>query len=362
LKAIHQFVPTFEPGAVGAHTVELQRLIREDLGLESEIFAEFTKPPFQDRARPFREYGRRLPASDGDILLYQMAIGSKVADFLVQRHERLVVNHHNLTPAWFIEPWEPGVSYGTSWGEVQLRELASRTELAIPVSAFNERDLVGAGYARTAIAPVLVDYEAMAAEVDTGLEEQLCEKKQQGGAHWLFVGRISPHKCQHDIVKAFAVYHRIYDSHARLWLVGSSSSDGYVDALRRFIAGLGLEDAVTITGRTATSGLEAHYRTADVFVCLSDHEGFCTPLVEAMRHEIPVVAFASSAIPETLGSPPAGVLLSAKTPALVAAAVHRVLDDQAVRTGVIAKGRQRAEHFSLPTCRARYAEVLSALR
>jgi L-malate glycosyltransferase len=362
LKAIHQFVPTFEPGAVGAHTIELQRLIREDLGLESEIFAELTKPPFQDRARPFREYGRRLPASDGDILLYQMAIGSNVADFLVQRHERLVVNHHNLTPAWFIEPWEPGVSYGTSWGEVQLRELASRTELAIPVSAFNERDLVGAGYARTAIAPVLVDYEAMAAEVDAGLVERLCEKKQEGGPDWLFVGRVSPHKCQHDIVKAFAAYRRVYDPRARLWLVGSSSSDTYVDALQRFITALGLEEAITITGGLSMAGLEAHYRTADVFVCLSDHEGFCTPLIEAMRHEIPVVAFASSAIPETMGSPPAGVLLSAKTPALAAAGVHRLLDDQGVRGAAIAAGRKRAEHFSLPTCRARYAEVLSALR
>jgi L-malate glycosyltransferase len=335
--------------------------VREDLGLESEIFAEFTKPPFEDRARPHRDYGRRYQASNSDVLLYQMAIGSNVADFVAQRSERLVVNHHNLTPAWFIEPWEPGVSYGTSWGEAQLRELAARTELAIAVSAFNERDLVGAGYRRTTIAPVLVDYEAMAAEVDTGLEARLCEKKQLGGSDWLFVGRVSPHKCQHDIIKAFAVFHRVYDPQARLWLVGSSSSDSYVDALHRFVRALELEEAVAITGGVSMEGLEAHYRTADVFVCLSDHEGFCTPLVEAMRHDVPVVAFASSAIPETLGSPAAGVLLASKAPALAAAAVHRVLDDQALRSAVIAAGRQRAEHFALPNARARYAEVLGAL-
>jgi glycosyltransferase involved in cell wall biosynthesis len=361
LRALHQFVPTFESGAVGTHTIELQRLAREDLGVDSEIFSEFVKPPLAGKAHHFRDYGKRLAASKEDVLVYQMAIGSNVADFVAQRTEALVVNHHNLTPAWFTEPWAPGVSYGTSWGEAQLRELAPRTALGVAVSAFNQRDLVTAGYCRTAVVPVLVDYDGMRAEADDELESRLRAAKEDGGADWLFAGRISPHKCQHDLIKAFAVYRRVYDPAARLWLVGASSADRYVEALEQFVAEIGLQDAVTITGRVSPAVLETHYRTADAFVCLSEHEGFCTPLIEAMGHDLPVVAFASSAIPETLGWPPAGLLLRDKSPAAVAAAVHRAVTDRLVRSALVDAGRERAEHFSLANTRARFVEVLKDL-
>src|SRR5205807_7237378 len=139
-------------------------------------------------------------------------------------------------------------------------------------------------------------------------------------------------------VKAFAAYRAMYDPAARLWLVGRSSSDTYVDAVHGFVAALGLEGAVTITGGVAAAELEAHYRAAGVFVCLSDHEGFCTPLIEAMGHDVPVVAFASSAVPETLGTPPAGVLLPRKTPPFVAAAVQRVLTDGPLRAALVDAG------------------------
>lgn len=360
--ALHQFVPTFEPGAVGGHMLELRRLAREVLGVEAELFAEFVHPACEGQARRHVDYGRRVPARAGDVLVYHMAIGSGVADFVRERPERLVVDHHNITPPELYARWEPDAAYGCSWGRSQLPQLAGRAVLGVADSPFNEDELRQAGYAATATAPILLDPAFLAggeggADVDHAVLDRLLGTR--AGAEWLFVGRVSPNKCQHDVVKAFAAYRRLYDPAARLHLVGGSSSDAYWSALEGYVAALGLGEAVHLTGPVGAGALLAHYRAADVFVCLSEHEGFCIPLLEAMSARVPVVAFASSAVPGTLGD--AGVLLASKRPVTVAAAVHRVLSDDAVRTALVAAGQGRLDAFSPERTRTRWVEVLRGL-
>ena len=360
VRALHQFVPTFEPGAVGAHMLELQRLARETMGVEADLFAEFVHPAFEGRARRHTDYGRRVPARPGDVLVYHMAIGSVVADFVRERPEPLVVDHHNITPPELYERWEPGAAYGCSWGRAQLPELAGRAALGVADSTFNEDELRRAGYPATATAPILLDaglFDGLAA-VDEDAAARLHETRT--GANWLFVGRVSPNKCQHDVVKAFAAYRRLYDPGARLHLVGGSSSPAYWAALEGYAGALGLAGAVRLTGSVSGPQLQAHYRAADVFVCLSEHEGFCIPLLEAMAHSLPIVAFASSAVPGTLGD--AGVLLASKRPATVAAAVHRVVSDDGLRGRLVAAGTARLAEFAPDRTRARWREVLATVQ
>ena len=360
MRALHQFVPTFEPGAVGGHILELQRLARETLGVEAEVFAEHVHPAREGQARRHTDYGRKVPARPGDVLVYHVAIGSVVADFVRERSERLVVDHHNITPPELYERWEPDAAYGCSWGRAQLPELAARTTLGVADSTYNEDELRRAGYAATATAPILLD-PAVFESGDAGVDPAALARLEAGkaGADWLFVGRVSPNKCQHDVIKAFAAYRRMYDPGARLHLLGGNSSTTYHSALEGFAAALGLADAVRFTGPVSAGELLAHYRVADAFVCLSEHEGFCIPLLEAMAHRVPIVAFASSAVPGTLGD--AGVLLASKRPATVAAAVHRVLSDGPLRNALVAAGTARLETFTLARTRARWLEVLRGL-
>ncbi|MDP9386546.1 MAG: glycosyltransferase, partial [Actinomycetota bacterium] len=305
MRALHQFVPTFEPGAVGAHMLELQRLARERLGVEAELFAEFVHPAMEGRARRHTDYGRRVPARPGDVLVYHVAIGSAVADFVRDRGEPLVVDHHNITPPELYERWEPAAAYGCSWGRAQLPELAGRAVLGVADSTFNEDELRRAGYTATATAPILLDLDGFATTADEAALAALQETST--GTEWLFVGRVSPNKCQHDVIKAFAAYRKVYDPGARLHLVGGSSSASYWSALEGYAAALGLSGAVHLTGSVSPGRLAAHYRAADVLVCLSRHEGFCIPLLESMAHRVPVVALAATAVPGTVGD--AGVLL-----------------------------------------------------
>jgi glycosyltransferase involved in cell wall biosynthesis len=98
-----------------------------------------------------------------------------------------------------------------------------------------------------------------------------------------------------------------------------------------------------MAGSLDGDGLTAAYRSADVFVSCSDHEGFGIPLVEAMGHGLPVVAYGAAAVPSTVGD--AGIVLPEKSPAMVAAAVHRVLADDRVRAALVAAGRDRLEEL-----------------
>jgi glycosyltransferase involved in cell wall biosynthesis len=344
---IHQFVPMLEPGAVGDHALLARAALRAQ-GHTSEIFTAQIHPASAGAgARLTRDY-----RGGGDVLVYQMAIGSVVADAVLERDEPLVVNHHNLTPLRYFAGWEPVAAHGVVWGRGQLREFAERGALGIAVSNYNERDLHEAGFARTAVIPVLFDPRRFDCEPDPRV-------RRSGPTTWLFVGRLAPNKAQHDIVKALAAYRRFHDPGAGLVLVGGGADSAYGRTLRRYVHALDLDDAVTITGAVPEATLAAYYRTADIFVSCSEHEGFCVPLLEAMHHRLPVVAYAAAAIPETLGE--AGVALATKDPCTVAAAVERVVRDAALRATLIDRGTARVRVFDPDRSAAQFVAAVTAV-
>lgn len=356
MSAIHQFLPTFASrDAIGTHALHARRILR-GMGLESEIYAEGIPRPGRRQARPYRTYGRR-PTRERTWLLYQLSTGSAVADFVRARPEPKLVNYHNVTTASLFAPWEPHVAVECMEGRRQLREMAPEVELGIAVSAYNEAELRDAGYRETTVAPVLVDLDGADVDPDPEVLGRLERAKRAGGTDWLFVGRVAPHKCQHDVVRALAAYRRVYDPKARLHLVGGAGSGAYAGMLERYVAALGLGGAVSLTGSVSAAALRSYYRSADVFVCLSEHEGFCVPIMEAMRLSVPVVAFASTAVPETVAG--AGVLLEAKDPVTAAAAVSRVQEDGLLRAALVAAGVRRAADFSLASSTRRFTEVIA---
>ena len=342
--AIHQFVPSYAPrDAVGTHTRNVQSVLR-GMGIASDLYVVESRGVKRGEVRYFRDFPG---ARDGEPtwLLYQLSTGSPMAGWLARRPEPKLVDYHNITPPEFYEEWEPGIAPELAEGRRQIPVLAPSTQLALADSTYNAGDLLRAGFRDVEVLPILIDLDEQVGTVDQAARDRLATAKQGGGSDWLFVGRICPNKAQHDIIKAFAAYRRLYDPDARLHLVGTSSSHSYWTAVTEFARSLGLGDAVNFAGSVSDAEKSAYYDAADVFVCLSEHEGFCVPLLEAFGHDVPVVAFASSAVPETLGD--GGLLLDEKDPAIVAAAVQRVLTDGALRAQLVANGRGRLDHFSL---------------
>ena len=350
---VDQVIPSLASrDAIGVHTLALTDALRE-AGLDSEIYYGNCTPDVAARGRPVVELGR---TARDRWLLYQSSIGSPVYDILAARTEPKLVNYHNITPARLLQDWEPAVGYEVSLGRTQLARLAPESRLAVADSSFNESELVQAGYTNTAVVPLLIPMTGTGVEPDPALAARLGEARAAGGADLLFVGKVSPHKAPHDLVKMLAVYRRLYDPRARLRLVGSPLGEAYGTALAGFIADLGLTGAVTVTGSVSQQELETYFRAADVFVCASEHEGFCVPLVEAMGHGVPVVAYGVAAVPETVGD--AGLVLPDKEPLRFAAAVARVMDDGTLRQRLSEAAVRRVAAFSLERSRAHFVDLV----
>ncbi|HEX5097231.1 MAG TPA: glycosyltransferase [Acidimicrobiia bacterium] len=349
---VHEYCSDLEPGAVGAHALVVRDLLQQ-AGHRCEIVTPRLDPAYAASGAHLLGEVRGTP----DLLLYQMGIGAEVADVLLARTEPLVVNYHNLTPSRLLAGWDPVAAHGVVWGRQQLRALAPRSESGIAVSRYNEAELVEAGFAHTAVVPFLLDLAAFGAEPDAALLERL--RATRAGTEWLFVGRVAPHKAQHDLLKAFASYRRFHDADARLHLVGGGLDSAYGRALTNFASSLGLGDSVVLTGAVAGGALAAYYANADVFTVASEHEGFCVPLLESWYHRVPVVAYAAAAIPETLGD--GGLLLDAKDPYTFAAAVARVVPGGPVRETLVANGSARLAQFDLAVTGPAFVETLTGV-
>jgi L-malate glycosyltransferase len=353
---IDQVIPSLASrDAIGGHVVQLRDLLRSR-GFRSDIYFGNATVDRLDFGLPVSRLGDR--SSSDRVLLYQLSIGSPVADVFRQRSERKFVNYHNITPADLLEAWVPMVGEEVRRGRAQLRDLAPVTEFAIADSRYNERELQVAGYRSTTTVPLLIDLDGFAGTPDPAVAARLGAQKEGGGTDLLFVGKVSPHKGQDDLVKALAAYRRLYDPRARLHLVGGAISEEYQTALERFVHELELDDAVDFAGSVTHEELIAYYAGADAFVCLSNHEGFCVPLLESMYHQLPIVASTNTAVPETVQS--AGLVLPNKEPARVAAAIERVVTDAALRSVLAEAAAERVESFALPRVQAGFVTALEA--
>ena len=240
---VDQVIPSLASrDAIGVHTLNLRDGLRA-AGIDSDIFYGSHTPDVAHEGRPVTELGR---AGRDRWLLYQASIGSPVYDILAARSEPKLVNYHNITPAELLRDWEPAVAYEVALGRTQLARLAPQSRFAVADSAFNESELQALGYEGTAVVPLLIDMHAKSDEPDPELAAALARRKErEGGADLLYVGKISPHKAPHDLVKMLDVLRRAYDPAARLHMVGSPLGETYEPALRAFIAELGLTDAAS---------------------------------------------------------------------------------------------------------------------
>jgi glycosyltransferase involved in cell wall biosynthesis len=282
-----------------------------------------------------------------------------MAPWLAGRSEVLVVNYHNVTPPELMAPWDNHLALGQLRAQGDLRLLAPRTALAVADSAYNEAHLAAAGFRTTAVISPSAALETTTTTASTSTGTRTADAAPRHGTHWLAVGRVSPNKALEATIAALAVARAHGDADAQLQLIGKPATDSYVAALHRYVADLGLADAVQFAGHASDATVEAAYAGADVLVVTSEHEGFCVPVVEAMAAGVPVVAFDRGAVPEVLGG--AGVLVSDKDPYALAAAIAALQRDGPRRNDVIAAGRQRLAALDLGSAADRFVDLLVPL-
>ncbi len=354
MSAIHHFVPVLHRGdAVGRHTLRLREATRAR-DFRSEIYVDTVDPDTEDETLPVLSYPDS--AGQGDVVVYQFATASAMAPWLASRSETLVVNYHNITPPELMAPWDNHLALGQLRAQGDLRLLAPRATLAVADSVYNEAHLIDAGFATTAVVAPSAALEAGAGPDGAGPRPAVAPRL---GGRWLAVGRVSPNKALESTVAALAVARAHSDAEATLRIVGKAATASYDGALHRYVAELGLGDAVHFTGHAGDTAVAAAYRAADVLVVTSEHEGFCVPVVEAMAAGLPVVAFDQGAVPEVLGG--AGVLVVDKDPYALAGSIAALLADSGRRAALGEAGRDRLGELDLGSAADRFVRLLEPL-
>lgn len=329
------------PGdAITNEAIAMRALFRR-LG-PSEIFTHNRADPTLEHIRWLDDY-RALPsaASGRNVLLVHSSIGEPaVHRFLGSRPERLVVRYHNITPPAFFQDIDPRLAGLLADGRDEVAQLAARAELALADSAYNAADLAGLGYGDVRVVPLLLQLNRL-----TGRAGVPPERLPAPGTGPVisFVGRVAPNKNHGLLIQAFHVIKTYLRPDAHLYLVGGTSHPEYLWQLQRFVRELALPD-VTFAGLVSDDELAAVYRRTTVFLCLSAHEGFGVPLVEAMAFGVPVVAWDTAAVGETVGD--GGLLIDRPSPLLAAEAVEAILADQSLADRLADRGRARAASFS----------------
>jgi L-malate glycosyltransferase len=349
---VNQWIPAAHRGdAIGDSARRVRGLLR-GLGHQSHIYALTIDDDMRDEATDFGS----PEARQGDVTIFHYALPSPMTGAFGSLPKGRVLQYHNITPAHFFAEFQPEVFRIAALGRRDLASLAGSTELALGDSEYNRRELEALGFERTGVFPIAVDLDRLTEMPRHPALETILD---DGLTNFLFVGRLVPNKRIEDIIRLAELYKRHIDAQYRFVFVGRT--DGiprYHAAVRALVARLGmLSERFLFVGAVTDWELAAYYRTASVYLSLSEHEGFCVPLVEAMAFGVPVFAYDSSAVAETLGG--TGVCWSPKDLEFAAELLGQVAFDPALRARVVAGQHSRLEDFSEARLVARLKEMLS---
>lgn len=344
---VAQLVHTLTYGdAISNEAVSIKRL----LGQDCKIYSLNAHPLLKEQAQNVDAEN----IANSDVVFLHYSIGSPLNQIYKElKSAKKIFLYHNLTPVRWFKSYNYRVASDLEKGMQELPELLKCSDLILADSTFNKNELVELGFQNVQVFPLLFDKSSV--EPNLGIAQNL---KNNGLTNLLTVGRLAPNKCVEDIIKTFYFYHHKINKKSALWIVGHDiDTEIYSFELRNLVRHLNLTEAVNFAGSVADSELKAFYLNCDSYLCMSEHEGFCVPVLEAMSLGLPVISFNSSALPETVGD--GGILLDHKRHAEIAEIVNILNTDASLRSDIILRAKNQAEKFSEQAFSKRLDSILS---
>jgi glycosyltransferase involved in cell wall biosynthesis len=343
VRRIHQVLATLGYGdAIGHEVLGIQRVLRA-AGHESEIFVETADHRLEPMTRDYREL---VDASHPDnLLLHHFSLGSRASRTAFALPDRMALIYHNITPPEYFVGVHRTLARQCFRGRRELHAYVDRCDLALGDSEFNRQDLEALGFPRTAVLPVVPDFSHLDLEPNFLVARDF----DDDWTNIVFVGRVIANKKIDDLIRFFHAYHVVFNPRSRLLIVGAQGGfERYLASLHQLARALGASH-IHFVGHVSDEELAAFYDVADLFLCASEHEGFCVPIVEAFYMQVPVLAYAATAVPATMDG--AGVLFDTKDPLQVARLMDAMLSDPALRGRIVnsqlaAVDRLRSKDFA----------------
>jgi len=331
---IDQLVPAYHRGdAIGDEATYLRQFFRSQ-GFETGVYRLSSDRELEKESADFADFPEPLPS---DITILHFALPSPLTPAFRRLRSKKVVIYHNVTSPEFFAGYSEEMVRIARLGREELRSLAGAVDVALADSGFNARELVEFGFRESQVFPLYVDLAKYKRPMNSFLHQLF----RDGRTNILFVGRVAPNKKIEDLIKVTFYYKKFISPLVRLIIVGKTGAlPAYYHALVKLADDFLLAaEEVCFTGHLPDDEMVAVYRAADVFLSLSEHEGFCLPLVESMIFDLPVIAFDSTAVPDTLGG--AGILVRDKRPDRVAELVDLVVGDKGLREKIISGEKKR---------------------
>jgi glycosyltransferase involved in cell wall biosynthesis len=327
---VHQVLATLGYGdAIGHEVLGIQRALRA-AGYASEIFVETADPRLEDLTLDYRDLVGAV--QDDDVLIHHFSIGSRASRTAYALPGRMILVYHNITPPEYFIGVHRDLVKLCFRGRRELGAYVDRVDLALGDSEYNRQELETLGFHATGVLPVVPDFSHLT-DGDEGAPPVIASEFDDELVNVMFVGRVIPNKRFEDVIRAFHVYRTRFNPRSRLLLVGSYGGfEKYLAMLQSLIARLATPD-VHFLGHVSNAELSALYDVADLFLCASEHEGFCVPLVEAFYKRIPVLAYAATAVPATMDG--GGVLYDTKDPHHIARLIDTVVSDERLADAVV---------------------------
>ena len=338
---IHQIVAGFRHGdAISDEAILLRKLFRSH-GYDSDIFCEV-----HSTAKEVRHDARNIESLETlvlphDTVILHLSIGSRANVIFPALNCRRVILYHNVTPAEYFERLNPPIAQRLAEGRSQVAALFNAADINLADSIYNATELELMGYKDVKVFPLVTESDSGKRSIDSQMYARFSDDKY---VNILFVGRVVPNKRHDKLIQVFHHFQHYVERNSRLIIAGSSNGlEAYKSLLLGSVHALELK-RVVFTEFISAEALNACYASASAFLCMSDHEGFCAPLLEAMSWEVPVFAKASAAVPETLGG--AGVLFDEVcSPAEIAETIGAVLKDSLLKSSIIEAQNKRLERY-----------------
>ena len=330
---VHQFLTSYAYGdAIGNEALAIRDFLRAQQ-IDSEIFTLHFHPRYAHQVRNYLEYDRF--ASRDNIVIYHFSIGSQVTKKFLRLADKKIIIYHNITPHRFFLDFHRGLAKDCFKGRLELKSLADKVDLALGDSEYNRGELVAAGFKRTGVLPLVMDF----AKFEQKLLPVLGDLFNDGKHNLLYVGRISPNKKVEDVITTFHFYQKYFHADSRLFIVGEYRGfERYLNALQNQIRTLGARN-VHFSGHVPLAEVISYFKLAHLYLHMSEHEGFCAPIPESFYLGIPVVAFDGGAVAETMNH--GGILVHEKDFLKIAALCHEILSRPGLKKEILT-GQARA--------------------
>ncbi len=339
MKQIHQFIAGAAVGdAITNYAFEIKSIFNK-YNIKSEIFSPYqhTAPELREAIIPIEKVNEYI--SNDCAVIYHFSIGSPATEIFKNLKCKKILCYHNITPEKYFRSISDQRARVLMEGREELKNLATIPDITLAVSNFNAKELIEFGFKSPQVIPLTINDSYLRTKPSRKIQKML----DGNFINFLFVGRVSPNKKLEDVIKVFYYYNKTINSASRLFFAGSYvGMEKYLTYLKSLASEMKLQN-VKFTGHISLEELLGYYKASTLFLCMSEHEGVCIPLIESMYFDKPVFALARAAIPETMGN--AGILINTKNYIKIAELIDIVINNEKMLKKIKTAQKERIKYF-----------------